>query len=239
MRSASVVIIGNEILTGKFADENGPYFITRFRALGVSLRRLVVIPDGIPEIADEVRACSAQSDEVFTTGGVGPTHDDLTFEGVAEAFGLPLRVHPDLLQKLREYGAPEDAMNLRMATVPEGAQLVWPTQASFPIVKVRNVWVLPGVPALVRQKFEAVAPQFAGEAVSCVRVFARNRESDVAGWIAQVASDHRGVEIGSYPRWGEGAHRLIVTLEASSMLAVQAARDQLVAGLDVVTVEGP
>lgn len=239
MRSASVIIVGNEILTGKFADENGPYFIRRFRSLGVRLRRLVVVPDETDAIADEVARAAEASDEVFTTGGVGPTHDDVTFEGVAAAFGLPVVVHPDLHAQLVQHGLPDDAANLRMAQVPEGATLVWPTLASFPIVKVRNVWVLPGVPGLVRQKFEAIAPELAGPEVHCRRVFARDREPEVAGWLTDVAARCAGVEIGSYPRWGEGEHRLIVTLESLDGDALELALAAVVARLDVVRVEGP
>lgn len=236
MPTAAVVIIGREILTGKFADDNGPYLIGRLRALGVDLVRMAVIDDRIDAIADEVRRCAAAVDHVFTTGGVGPTHDDVTFEGIAAAFGVPLVLDEDLASLLRAHGL-GDPMNLRMATVPQGAVLDRAGEASFPTVRVRNVIVMPGIPALVRQKFEALAPSLAGTRVRTLRVYARDRESDVAGALAAIDAAHPAVEIGSYPRFGEGEHRLIVTAECFDAAALAAARDAIVAAVDVVRVE--
>jgi molybdenum cofactor synthesis domain-containing protein len=239
MPTASVVIIGDEILTGKFQDENGPFFIRRFRTLGVSLVRLVTIRDELDEIAEEVRRCSACSDHVFTTGGVGPTHDDLTFEGIARAFDLPLVEHPDLVALIERFGLPKDAGTMRMAMVPEGTQLMMSEHHGYPVVKVRNVFVLPGVPRLMRQKFETVAPEIAGEAVTCVRVYARDYETHVAVSLGEVADRFSDVAIGSYPRFGEASHKLIVTLESRSIEQLELARDAVVELLDVVKVEGP
>lgn len=238
MGTASVVIIGNEILTGKFADENGPYLIGRLRTLGVDLVRMSVIQDEVDMIAEEVRRCAERSDQVFSTGGVGPTHDDLTFDGVAAAFGVPTALHPELAELVRKHGG-ADPMALRMAMLPVGAELVWPFRGSFPIVRMRNVWVLPGVPALVKQKFEAIAPRFAGTQIGCARIYASDTESEVATPIAEVAAGFPSVAIGSYPRWGEVSHKLIVTLESRDPGALLAARDALAARLSVVAIEGP
>ncbi|MCB9682060.1 MAG: competence/damage-inducible protein A [Alphaproteobacteria bacterium] len=237
MSRASVVVIGNEILTGKFADENGPFFIRRFRELGVDLVRLVTIADTIEAIADEVALCAARSDHVFTTGGVGPTHDDLTFEGIAAAFDLPLRVHPDLVALMERFGMPRDAANLRMATLPEGAELVLGEGMHYPVIRVRNVWILPGVPFLAARKFEVIAPMLTGQKVGCLKVYARNQETDVAAALAGIQAAHPGVDIGSYPRFGEGDHSLIVTLESRDPAALAAARAATVSALDVLRVE--
>ncbi|MCB9663402.1 MAG: competence/damage-inducible protein A [Alphaproteobacteria bacterium] len=239
MSAASVVVIGNEILTGKFADENGPYFVRRFRTLGVDLVRLVVIRDVVDEIADEVARCAQGADHVFTTGGVGPTHDDRTFEGVAAAFDLPLRVDPRLVEIMEGFGMEATDANLRMATVPEGAELVLHPTMPYPVIRVRNVWVLPGVPQLVKQKFEVIAPQLAGEAVRCVRIYANDHESEVASLLAGAQAAHPAVEIGSYPRFHGRDHRLIVTLEARDEVALAAAVERVRQGLDVVRLEGP
>ena len=172
--TAAVIIIGNEILSGKFPDENAPYLVRRLRELGVDLVRISVIPDGVEGIAAEVRAAAAGCDHVFTTGGVGPTHDDLTMAGVAAAFGVPLVRHDELAtiiaRKMRERmargeeggGEAAVAAALRMADVPEGSQLWWDGPVKFPLVVKGNVAIFPGVPALLKLKFEAVAHRFAG-----------------------------------------------------------------------------
>lgn len=237
MPSASVVLIGNEILTGKFADENGPYLIGRLRTLGVDLHKLVVIPDVVEVIADEVRRASEASDHVFTTGGVGPTHDDVTFDGVAAAFGVPLQAHEGLLRLMAGAGLDVDGPARRMATLPEGAELVMTPGVPYPVIRVRNVWVLPGVPPLVKQKFEAIAPRLAGQAVRWARVYALDRETEVADAMTAVVEAHPDVEIGSYPRWGNADHKLIVTFEGRDLDAVHAAVDALLPHLDVVRVE--
>jgi molybdenum cofactor synthesis domain-containing protein len=233
---ASVVVIGNEILTGKFADENGPFFVRRLRELGVDLRRLCVVADTLDDIADEVARCAAVSDVVFTTGGVGPTHDDLTFEGVARAFGVPLVVHPELRATLEAFGVPLTAAHLRMATVPEGSELVTGERVRVPIVRCRNVFVLPGVPALAHRGFEVIAPMLGGTPVRCLRIYARNAEGEVADAMTSTAEAWPAVAIGSYPRFDAEDHTLIVTLESRDPAALAAARAQLEPALRVVRV---
>lgn len=237
MATAAVLIIGDEILSGKFPDENGPHLIRRLRELGVDLVHLAVLTDDVAVIAEEVARASARCDHVFTTGGVGPTHDDLTFEGVARAFDQDLVVHPELAGLLDRHRMERTPSNLRMATVPAETELVWTEGFGFPTVRVGNVWVLPGVPPLMRQKFELVAPRFADEAVRCVRVFARDLETDVAQALGGVQARHDRVGIGSYPRFGASDHRLIVTLESRDEAALDAAVDAVVDVLDVVRVE--
>jgi molybdenum cofactor synthesis domain-containing protein len=237
--SAAVVVIGNEILTGKFRDENGPFFVDRLRALGVDLVRIAVVRDEIPEIADEVRRCAAVADFVFTSGGVGPTHDDVTMEGIAAAFGLPMAIHPDLLDLLRHYGLPEDAANLRMATVPEGAALEIGKGRSFPTIVVRNVWIFPGIPKLLRDKFDAVAHRFAGEPVRTARIYTDEYESEIATRLTAVALRHPAVAIGSYPRFGEGSHHVILTLESRDGAALRAAHADLAATVRVLRTDPP
>jgi molybdenum cofactor synthesis domain-containing protein len=236
MPTASVVIIGDEILSGKFPDENGPYLIRRLRDLGVQLQRIAVVPDQLPVIAEEVRRASERSDFVITTGGVGPTHDDITFEGVGLAFDLPLEVEPRLEALIDRHGLHKDAGTLRMATVPKGATLVSAGGLSYPIVQVRNVFVLPGVPKLVRRKFEALAPRWAGEAVRCVRLHARDAEAEVAVEMGEVAAAFPTVAIGSYPRFDED-NPLIVTLEGRDPVAIEQAVAALRRVLDVVLEE--
>lgn len=215
MPTAAVVIIGNEILSGKFADENGPYLITRLRALGVDLHRLVVIPDTMDAIATEVREASRRHDHVFTTGGVGPTHDDITMPAVAAAFDLPLVRHPELLAILvRKLGADAPPAALRMAEVPEGSALWWDEGVRFPLVVTRNVAIFPGVPALLKLKFEAAAWRWAGTPVSQRRLWTFRDEPAIADVLTEATTRWPAVAIGSYPRFELDPPQVLVTLES-------------------------
>jgi len=223
MPSAAVIVIGNEILTGKFADENAPYLVGRLRELGVDLGRIVVIPDVVEGIAAEVRAASETFDHVFTTGGVGPTHDDLTFPGVAAAFGMKLVRHAVLAKVIAEkMGDKANEAAYRMAEIPDGAQLWWDGDVIYPLVVVRNVAVFPGVPALVRLKFEAVAHRFRGVPVECRRLTTERTEPEIADTLSEAAGRWPEVAIGSYPRFDSRPHRVIVTMEGRDVGAVEA-----------------
>ncbi|MCB9686903.1 MAG: competence/damage-inducible protein A [Alphaproteobacteria bacterium] len=234
MPTAAVIVIGEEILSGKFADENGPWLIARLRALGCDLRRLVVVGDEPDAIADEVRRCAATHDHVLTTGGVGPTHDDRTFEGIGLGLGAPLAEHPELLVLLDAYGLPRTETNLRMVRVPVGAVLER-GGGGFPTVRVGNVWVFPGVPVLMRARFESLAPAFAGEPVRTERVEVERREVEVAAAIEDVARAFPSVGIGSYPRYDDGGRerRVVITLEARDPDALAAALERLASDLGV------
>ncbi|MES2641236.1 MAG: molybdopterin-binding protein [Myxococcota bacterium] len=225
MPSAAVIIIGNEILSGKFADENGPYLIRRLRELGVDLGRIVVLPDVIETIAAEVRSASLAFDHVFTSGGVGPTHDDLTFPAISAAFDRPLERHPVLAQLLESRGRAPNLAAYRMAEVPAGAELWWDGNVVYPLVVMRNVAIFPGVPSLFRMKFEAVAHRFAGVPVSCRRLVTELGEPEIADALTQASERWPSVAIGSYPRFEVTPHTVIVTMEGrddASLLACEA-----------------
>jgi molybdenum cofactor synthesis domain-containing protein len=234
MPTAAVVVIGDEILSGKFPDENGTHLIRRLRQLGCDLRRLVVVSDDPADIADEVRRCAAAHDHVLTTGGVGPTHDDRTLEGVALAFGVPLETRAELVALLDHFGLARSETNLRMATVPAGSELVTVPRSSFPIVRTRNVWIFPGIPKLMHAKFEEIAGRFAGEQVRTDRLYTDQQETEIAAVLMAVAERHPSVVIGSYPRFGEGDYKVIVTLESRDDPALAAASAELRSALSLV-----
>ena len=225
MARVAGVIIGDEILTGKFADENGPHLIARCRELGADLVRLAVIGDGIEHIASEVARVSREVDLVITTGGVGPTNDDRTFEGIAQGLGRPLVRHPQLVALLEAYGLPATEASLRMATVPEGTELVASEGNAFPVVRCANVLVFPGVPALFRSKLEQVAHLLAGPQVHTARHTSALRETEIAAALGDIAASEPDVAIGSYPRYGERPRRVIVTLESRDPIALARASD--------------
>lgn len=149
MARSALVVIGNEILSGKIVDTNTPFLIAELRSLGVELAEIAVVPDEVARIAEAVARVASRSEHVFTSGGVGPTHDDVTMEGVAAAFAVPVIRHPRLEALLRGYydaqKLPLEEANLRMADVPEGATLLEGPDLRWPVVAMRNVYVLPGI----------------------------------------------------------------------------------------------
>ena len=232
--TAAIVVIGDEILSGKFADENASYLIGALRELGVSLERIEVIPDRLDDIAESVGRASERYAHVFTSGGIGPTHDDLTMAGIAHAFGLRVVRHPELEQLLRAYYADRlEDRNLRMAEVPEGAVLVRADHASWPVTRVRNVYVLPGVPALFRRKFEAIRELFRARPFVIHRIYCQAEEGTLAGHLDAVVAAHPGVAVGSYPRFEAVDFKVLVTLEGKDSDEVRRAMEQLVASLPV------
>lgn len=229
--TARLVIIGNEILTGKVADSNGPHLLRRLRQLGVRCTGVAVVPDELDRIAEAVRDAANAADVVFTTGGVGPTHDDCTMEGIARAFGVGLVNDPELVRLLVEvWKAPPSEARMRMARVPEGAEVT--AGHRFPQVRFRNVWILPGVPQLMRSKFEAIAEQLQGAPVACAALKTLERESAIAEHLEAVDAAFEEIEIGSYPRWDTEQYRVLVTLEGPDPERVAAALADLAGRLD-------
>lgn len=223
MPTAGLVIIGNEILTGKFPDENGPWLIRRLRTLGCDLLRISIIPDSLDDIAEEVALQSARFDWVFTTGGVGPTHDDITFAGVAQAFGLGLEHHPELVAVLRaKLGDRCNTAALKMAEVPVGSDLWWDGGVVYPLTVVKNVCVFPGVPSLLQLKFEKVAHRFVGVPLLTRRRTTTATEPEIADTLTEAAQRWPEVAIGSYPRLDENPIVVIVTLESRDEAALAA-----------------
>jgi len=232
-KTAAIVVIGNEILTGKSEDKNASFLIGEMYRLGVALRRIVVIPDDVEAIARAVRECSEGFDYVFTSGGVGPTHDDVTIEGVARAFDREVTRHPELEAMLRGYfGEGIDAARLRMADAPDGSELIRGVDMRWPVLAVNNVFVLPGVPELFRKKFESIRERFRAEPFHAHTLYTREEEFDIAPRLDQVAAAHPEVDIGSYPTFTRDDYRVKITIESKEQAAVERARDELLNLLD-------
>lgn len=214
-KTAGIVLIGNEILSGKIADANAAYLCRELRALGVDVRRIAVIPDEVDTIAAEIAAFSRDFDVVFTSGGVGPTHDDVTIEGVARAMNVPVVRHPALVALLEQYyrGALGEAQ-LKMAEVPEGAELAGGESVRFPTIVIRNVYVLPGVPEIFRQKFDALRERFRDQPFHLRNVFVRIAESALADDLNALLRDFPALLLGSYPEFSHPEYRVKVTLES-------------------------
>jgi molybdenum cofactor synthesis domain-containing protein len=229
--TAAVIVIGNEILSGKVADQNARFLIGELRALGVSLRRIEVIPDVVEDIARTVRTLSAAVDHVFTSGGVGPTHDDVTLQAVAAAFDMPIARNAQLEGLMRaRWGDAVHPRDLRMADIPAGARLEHGPGAggaTWPVVVVRNVWVLPGVPDIFRRKFEAVRELFRATPIHGRALYSLADEADIAGALDETVARFPAVDVGSYPQGDAGPHRVKVTFDSRDRAAVDAALDFL------------
>ena len=217
-RTAALLVIGNEILSGKTADTNSGVLARLLRMKGLELRRVVTIGDDPAAIAEEVAALRGAHDLVFTSGGVGGTHDDVTMEGVARAFGVPVTRHPGFLDALRERGLGEGHRDL--ARAPAGAELRSSADCGFPVVVMDRVWILPGLPPAFRQKMgvlDACLPAGAAWANAEERV--PGPEERLIPLLNRIVEDHPEVQIGSYP--GEGETR--VTFDADDETAVRRA----------------
>lgn len=229
-------MIGDEILSGKFADENAAFLITELRSLGVDLQRISVIPDDLDDIADTVPRFARRFTHVFTSGGVGPTHDDLTMEGIARGFGTTVVVAPELEAKVRAYwGESLAPANLRLAQLPAGSQLIY-GDAIWPVVAYQNVYILPGVPALFRRKFLEIRERFRAIPVAVARVYASADEGELAPHLDAVVAGNPAVKIGSYPRFEEKDFRVLLTLEGADPALVVAAVDDLCLRLGALVV---
>lgn len=232
MATAGIVIIGDEILSGKFADENAAFLIGELRSLGVELRRITMIPDDVADIAATVTSFSARFDHVFTSGGVGPTHDDLTIEGIAKGFGVRVVRQPEMEARVRAHWGDKLAEpNLRLADVPEGCELVYGKDQVWPVVAFKNVYILPGVPALFKRKFIDIRDRFRAEPVTVARVYLNADEGEIADDLDAVVAAFPAVKIGSYPRFSEKAFRVLITLEGKLSRDVAGAQDMLVVRL--------
>ena len=215
MPTAGLVVIGNEILSGKIVDTNSPFLAGELRKLGVDLERITTIPDVIDVIARDVRAFSEAFDHVFTSGGIGPTHDDVTMEAVAQAFGRRIVVSEALLERIRRvHDKPlNDAMK-KMAMLPEGASVVDAGDLWFPIVVVENVHVFPGIPELFRKKFLSIRHRFGGVPIQLTRIYVTRYESEIAQDLHDLLREFPELMLGSYPRIGEPEDRVMLTLES-------------------------
>ena len=236
-KTAAIVVIGNEILTGKSEDKNASFLIGEMYDLGVALKRIVVIPDDVDVIATAVRECARDFDYVFTSGGVGPTHDDVTIEGVARAFGREVVRHPELEAMLRGYfGDGINEARLRMADAPDGSELIREGDLRWPVLAVQNVIVLPGVPELFRKKFEAIRERFRAAPFFIRVIYTREDEFDIASRLDDVAAKHSDVDIGSYPTFTNQDYKVKITLESKAQDSVERARDQLLQLLDAASI---
>ena len=232
MPTAALLVIGNEILSGKVVDTNSPFLAAELRKLGVDLERILTIPDEIDLIASEVRAMSEAYDFVFTSGGIGPTHDDLTMDAIAKAFDRQLELNLSMMERMeRHQGTPPNESQRKMALIPAGSTLLDSGDLWFPLVVVENVYVFPGIPELLRKKFDGARERFRGVPFVLRRVFVRLMESEIAEELHLLLGEFPDLLLGSYPKIQEESFRVLLTLESRDEHYVQRALDSLLARL--------
>ena len=208
--TAALVVIGDEILSGRTQDKNVAQVATWLNEQGIRLAEVRIVPDVSERIAKTVNALRTVHDYVFTTGGIGPTHDDITVDAIAAAFSVPVIVHPQARAILEEYyrerGGITDA-RLRMARVPEGAELIPNLTSGAPGVKIENVFIMAGVPNITASMLQALTGKLeGGRPMVSVTIGARAPESEVADLLRETEAAHPGVAIGSYPFFKDGRY---------------------------------
>ncbi len=233
MRTAAALVIGNELLSGKIADANIFVLARALRSLGVVFRRVVMVLDEIDVIANEVRTLSSTHDFLFTSGGVGPTHDDVTIDAVARAFGVEAVTSAPMVQMLHDYyGDRLLEGHMRMARIPDGARLAASTHMPWPAIIMQNVWVLPGVPEIFQAKMPLVREMIGSDKpFVSFAVYTTLDEGTIKPMLDQVVRDHSDVEIGSYPRWGGNDYRTKLTFDGTDAERVAVARDAFASSL--------
>ena len=205
--TAALILIGDEILSGRIRDENLPYLTHWLNERGVQLREARVVPDIPGTIADAVNVCRHQFDYVFTTGGIGPTHDDVTADSIAQALGVALDMHPDAYQMLQAHYPPGEftPARQRMARVPRGGRLIDNPISVAPGFVIENIYVLAGVPMIMRAMLDSLAHDSNGGAPArSITLRLDVAESRVADILGQLQADRPGISIGSYPFYVEG-----------------------------------
>ncbi len=231
-KTAAALMIGNEILSGKIEEANLVVLARALRPLGISLRRVVMVSDDIEEIAREVRALADTHDYLVTSGGVGPTHDDVTVEAVAQAFGVSVVSDANVEAMIRQhYGTRCTPGHLRMALIPAGAILEATAQVSWPTIRIKNVWLLPGIPEIFRLKLQVFVEKVGVSSRAFVThaVYTKMDEGDLKPLLDAIVERYPDVDVGSYPKWHHERYKTKLTFDGQDETRVGAARDAFVA----------
>ncbi|HTW33603.1 MAG TPA: competence/damage-inducible protein A [Rhizomicrobium sp.] len=228
--TAAILVIGDEILSGRTQDTNTHYIARLLGTLGIDMREARVVPDVEAEIVAAVNALRARYTYVFTTGGIGPTHDDITADSIAKAFGVGIDYHPEALAMLAARYQPGEfnEMRKRMARIPDTATLVKNSASTAPGFQIGNVFVMAGVPMVMRAMMEDVATRLEkGVVVSTATVSARIAEGRIAGALAKIQAENKSVVIGSYPFYTADGYGVQLVVRGRDAASVEAAAAQI------------
>jgi molybdenum cofactor synthesis domain-containing protein len=231
-KTAGIIIIGNEVLSGKTQDINSHFFCVELRQLGVEVQKISTIQDHIELIGREVAYFSKQFDFVFTSGGVGPTHDDVTIEGIAHGFAVPVVRHPDIENRMRQrLGDNINEARLRMANVPHGAVLLATDALFAPVINIHNVYIFPGIPRILQERFLAVKERFRDKPYFLKNVFVKYGEGVIASALNNLLAQFPQLLLGSYPVLDLPEYKVKVTLESKDPTYLDNALKSFIASL--------
>jgi molybdenum cofactor synthesis domain-containing protein len=232
--TACVVIIGNEILSGRTQDTNLAYIAQGLNEVGVTLREARVIPDIAEVIIATINEMRAKYDYVFTTGGIGPTHDDITSESIARAFGVPWTLHPEahelMVARYRQQGVELNEARLRMAHTPEGASLIRNPVSGAPGFRIGNVFIMAGIPRVMQGMFDSAKQELKGGRPMLSRSIACHLpEGIIAKGLGEIQGRYPDLDIGSYPFYRTGAFGTSLVLRGRDAERLAAGTEEVVA----------
>lgn len=233
--TAAIVVIGDEILSGRIQDRNVQQIAVWLNLQGIRLREVRIVPDVIGHIGEAVNALRSVHDYLFTTGGIGPTHDDLTVDAIAAALGVPVVVHPVAKAILEQYyesrGGVTEA-RLRMARVPEGAELIQNQVSGAPGIRCGNIFILPGVPHITAAMLDALSGKLEGGRPLLARTIGCwTQESEVADLLQATEAAHESCQIGSYPFFRDGKVGANFVVRSADRTALDACAEDLLSRL--------
>ena len=228
--NAAILIIGNEILSGRTQDTNTSTLATWLNSIGVKVKEVRVIPDIEKTIVDTLNVLRKENDYVFTTGGIGPTHDDITAESVSKAFGLKYEIHKEGYKILQSYYKPGEFNEGRkkMIWMPENAELILNPTSGAPGFSVENVFCLPGVPSIMKSMLGGITNKIVGgEPILSKTISLKTVESEIANSLTKVQDNNKDVEIGSYPFFHAGKLGVSIVLRSENQSKIDACNLQI------------
>ena len=228
--NASILIIGNEILSGRTQDTNTSTLAIWLNSIGVNVAEVRVIPDVEETIVDTLNLLRSTYDYVFTTGGIGPTHDDITAQSVSKAFGIKYEVHKEAFKILEKYYQPGEFNDGRqkMAWMPENAKLILNPTSGAPGFVVENVFSLPGVPSILKSMLGGLTNEIVGgEPILSHTISLKTVESEIANSITQIQDQNKEVEIGSYPFFHAGKLGVSIVLRSENQSKIDQCNSQI------------
>lgn len=238
--TAGILVIGDEILSGRTKDKNIGFIAEYLTNIGIDLKEVRVVSDDEDDIIAALNALRKRYTYVFTTGGIGPTHDDITADSVAKAFGVGIDHHPEVVARFRERWSEQDLneARLRMARIPDGAELIQSATILAPGFKIGNVIVMAGVPSIMQAMMDIVSPKLkSGIRMLSESVRANAREGDIGGPLRAIAAEHPDTIIGSYPFMDEeqkpNTNLVVRSRDADKLAAAMAAVKDMLAGLNI------
>ncbi len=226
--TAAVLVIGNEILSGKVPDSNAQFLIKELRELGIKLEGVFIVPDKWKTISEFVHRLEPEFDMIFTMGGIGPTHDDVTLKGIADGLRTCLKRNAKYEELLRQFhGEQTNAAVLKMAEMPEETELVFCQEVRIPVIKVRKFYIFPGEPELFKKQFLGIKNSLRNLPFNSKNIYLNTGEEEIAAILEQAQNQYPESEIGSYPDFRNHEYKVKVVIDSKDSKLNQKAADYI------------